>query len=348
HVDGFRFDLAATLCRENGDFKANSAFIKCIYQDPIVSHVKLIAEPWDLGTGGYQAGNFPSPWREWNDRFREDVRRYWRGERGWAGAVATRLAGSSDRFHSRGPLASINYITSHDGMTLSDVVSYANKHNLANGEQNRDGAGCDFSANHGHEGPTDDPAIQQLRARQAKNLVATLLLAQGVPMLQAGDELGRTQAGNNNAYCHDSRQTWVDWAAADERRHAFVRACISLRRRCRLLHRHQFLSGDAGPHGRDVRWLDCEGRDLVGEMWAQTQALGMWLQGEGNGSEMLVACLNPSSEPVRFPWLSALPGEDWSLALATLPGLSLAAVTDAGEVAAHSLVVLTRGVVDAS
>ena len=217
HVDGFRFDLAATLARELHEVDRLSAFFDLIQQDPVVSQVKLIAEPWDVGEGGYQVGNFPALWSEWNGKFRDSVRDYWRGADQTLGEFANRLSGSPDLYASNGrrPLASVNFVTAHDGFTLRDLVSYNDKHNEANGEDNRDGENHNRSWNHGAEGPTDDPGINALRARQQRNFLTTLLLSQGVPMLLAGDEIGRTQQGNNNAYCQDNEISWIDWASAD-------------------------------------------------------------------------------------------------------------------------------------
>ena len=213
HVDGFRFDLASALARELHDVDRLSAFFDIIHQDPILSQVKLIAEPWDLGEGGYQVGNFPPGWAEWNGKYRDVVRRYWAGDNGLLGEFASRLAGSSDLYGQSGrqPYASINFVTAHDGFTLNDLVSYDQKHNEANQEDNRDGTDDNESWNCGAEGPTDDPAIQQLRERQKRNFFATLLLSQGVPMMCGGDEIGRTQGGNNNAYCQDNPISWFDW-----------------------------------------------------------------------------------------------------------------------------------------
>ena len=220
HVDGFRFDLASTLARELFEVDRLGAFFDIIHQDPVLSQVKLIAEPWDVGEGGYQVGNFPVLWTEWNGKYRDCVRRFWKGDGGTASELATRLSGSSDLYQDDGrkPYASINFITCHDGFTLQDLVSYNDKHNEANGEDNRDGANDNNSWNCGVEGPTDDPAIIDLRERQKRNFMATLLLSQGVPMMLGGDELGHTQKGNNNAYCQDNELTWLDWDLDDRQK----------------------------------------------------------------------------------------------------------------------------------
>lgn len=296
-VDGFRLDLATTLGRVRGAFDREAPLFRCIYQDPALAGIKLIAEPWDVGHNGYQAGNFPPPWREWNDRFRDDVRRFWRGD-GSAGTFATRMSGSSDRFAERGPLAAINYVAAHDGMTVADLGSYDRKHNLANGEDGRDGPGCDFSTGHGAEGPSDDPRVCALRRQHRRNLLASVLLAQGVPMLQAGDELGRTQQGNNNAYCHDSPLSWVDWGAADAELQQFVQALISLRKRTSLIRRERFLCGRAGEY-RDVAWLSPGGDELTPTSWHGTTAFVMVLF-VGTHAPGLAMYFNPTGQTVEF------------------------------------------------
>ncbi len=234
HVDGFRFDLAPALAREGGAVEQLGGFFSVVRQDPVLNRVKLIAEPWDIGDGGYQVGNFPLGWAEWNDRYRDAMRAYWRGDGGIIGEFAQRLTGSSDLYGrgGRNPFASVNFIAAHDGFALHDVVSYNDKHNEANGEDNRDGHDHNLSWNHGVEGPTDDPEIMALRERQKRNLLATVLLSQGVPMLLAGDERGRTQQGSNNAYCQDNEISWHDWSpvAGNERLMEFTRTLIQLRR----------------------------------------------------------------------------------------------------------------------
>ena len=264
HVDGFRFDLAATLARNaQGAFERNGAFLSAVRQDPVLSQVKLIAEPWDLGEGGYQLGAFPSGWAEWNDKYRDAVRSYWRGDDGTIGKLAARLSGSSDVFQpsGRGPAASINFVTSHDGFALEDLVSYERKRNDANLEGNRDGSNNNLSSNFGVEGPTNDEKVLALRTRQKRNFLATLLLSQGVPMLSAGDELGRTQRGNNNAYCHDSELSWLDWENTDEALLGFARRLITLRKKHPLLRRRTY------PKPENTAWLSPEGREMTDQDW---------------------------------------------------------------------------------
>jgi isoamylase len=276
HVDGFRFDLATTLAREaNGEFDSHSGFLDVLRQDPVLSRVKLIAEPWDLGPGGYRLGGFPPDWAEWNDKFRDVVRRFWRGDGGLVRELAGRISGSQDVFGHAGrrPWSSVNFVTAHDGFTLRDLVSYERKHNEANGENNRDGSDHNNSANYGVEGETDDPDISALRARQRRNMLTTLLLAQGVPMLLAGDELGNSQGGNNNAYCQDGPIGWIDWNGAPAREGdllALVRHLIRLRREHAALGRRRFLSGNpvSGNGGlRDVTWLVPDGREMTELDW---------------------------------------------------------------------------------
>ncbi len=257
HVDGFRFDLAASLGRATSDFDPFGGFLDAVGQDPVLSQVKLIAEPWDVGQGGYDLGDFPPGWSEWNGRYRDTVRDYWRGTPGTLADFATRLTGSSDLFGGgRRPTASVNLVTVHDGFTLTDLVSYDAKHNEANGENNRDGTTDNRSWNCGVEGPTDDDGVLELRARQRRNLLATLLLSEGVPLLLAGDELGRTQGGNNNAYCQDNAIGWTDWAAADTDLTEFVATLCHLRRGAALFHRGQFLERD------EVAWLRPDGEPM--------------------------------------------------------------------------------------
>ena len=244
HVDGFRFDLASALARELFEVDKLGSFFDIVQQDPVLSQVKLIAEPWDLGEGGYQVGNFPAGWTEWNGRYRDSVRRFWRGDPGQLPELASRLAGSSDLYAPGGrrPYASINFVTSHDGFTLRDLVSYAQRHNEANGEGNRDGEAHNHSANYGAEGPSADPAIETVRQRQVRNFLATLLCSQGVPMITSGDEIGRTQHGNNNAYCKDNEISWLDWrlAAGQEALLRFTRRLVHFRRMHPILHRRTF------------------------------------------------------------------------------------------------------------
>ncbi|MDA8218786.1 MAG: glycogen debranching protein GlgX [Dehalococcoidales bacterium] len=266
HVDGFRFDLAATLAREEHAVDRLSGFFDIVHQDPVISRVKLIAEPWDVGEGGYQVGNFPVLWTEWNGRYRDTVRRFWRGEATIIGELATRLAGSSDLYQNDGrrPTASINFITAHDGFTLNDLVSYDHKHNEANKEENRDGSNDGYSCNYGVEGPTDDPNVVELRERQKRNFLATLLLSQGVPMILGGDEMSRTQGGNNNAYCQDNEISWFNWDL-DERQEQlleFTRRLIAIRKEQPVLRRRKFFAGRR-IHGSDVKdltWFHPDGR----------------------------------------------------------------------------------------
>lgn len=289
HVDGFRFDLASTLARELHDVNRLSAFFDIIHQDPVLSQVKLIAEPWDLGEGGYQVGNFPVGWTEWNGKYRDVVRAYWKGEGGIIGELAYRLTGSSDLYgHSgRMPYASINFITAHDGFTLQDLVTYNVKHNEANGEDNRDGTDTNLSWNCGIEGPVKDPIINTLRRQQKRNMMATLLFSQGVPMILAGDEMGRTQNGNNNAYCMDSAQTWINWDLKDEDKDfiRFVRGLIQVHQAHRVFRRRSFFQGRniRGGGVKDITWVKPDGTEMTDTEWQQSfaQCLGLFLAGEG-------------------------------------------------------------------
>jgi len=274
HVDGFRFDLATTLARELHGYDPGAGFLDAVMQDPVLSRVKMISEPWDIGLGGYQVGNFPPGWAEWNDRFRDTARRFWKGDTHMVGEVASRLTGSADLFQRQGrrPWSSINFVTAHDGFTLNDLVSYNQKHNSDNGENNRDGTDNNLSWNCGVEGPTTDAGINRLRAQQKRNFLATLLLAQGTPMLTAGDEFGRTQRGNNNAYCQDSEISWVDWEGQtddDRALIAFTRLLLGLRRKHPVFRRSKFLTGKpVGDSGlNDVTWLTPDGREMTTADW---------------------------------------------------------------------------------
>jgi isoamylase len=288
HVDGFRFDLAATLARELHEVDRLGAFLDIIHQDPILSQVKLIAEPWDLGEGGYQVGKFPVGWAEWNDKYRDALRSYWKGDGGIIGELAYRITGSSDLYARSGrrPYASINFVTAHDGFTLQDLVSYNSKHNEANGEENRDGTDNNRSWNCGEEGPTDDTEIIQLRARQKRNLIATLFLSQGVPMLLAGDDIGHTQNGNNNAYCQDNEISWLDWdpAHVDTELLAFVQRMIALRKDHPVFRRRNFFQGRKirGADVKDIVWLRPDGQEMTDEEWNQdfARSLGITLSGQ--------------------------------------------------------------------
>lgn len=333
-VDGFRFDLASTLARETHAVSKLSAFFDIIHQDPILSQVKLIAEPWDVGEGGYQVGNFPVLWAEWNGKYRDAVRRYWKGDEGHVREIAYRLAGSPDLYQSTGkrPYASINFVTSHDGFTLNDLVSYNQKHNLANGEENRDGDNNNQSWNCGIEGPTDDRAINALRARQRRNFLATLFLSQGVPMLTAGDEYGRTQQGNNNAYCQDNALSWLSWERTPEQvaLKEFVARLIDLRRAHPIFRRPKFFQGRKirGTEIRDIMWFAPNGCEMTDEEWNHSfvRCLSMLLsgdamdvrdaQGEPIRDNTFLLMLNAHYEEVNF----TLPGQEgvkWELVLDT-------------------------------
>jgi glycogen operon protein len=288
HVDGFRFDLASTLAREEHGVDRLSSFFDVIHQDPVLSEVKLIAEPWDIGEGGYQVGNFPVLWTEWNGKYRDSVRSYWRGDPGEVSELAFRLTGSSDLYGNDGrhAWASINFITAHDGFTLHDLVSYNDKHNEANGEGNRDGHDHNISYNFGVEGETDDPAVRAQREKQKRNFLATLLLSQGVPMLTGGDEMGRTQGGNNNAYCQDNELSWLDWELDESRRDLleFTRRVATLRREHPIFRRRRFFQGTTirGSELEDVKWLRPDGEEMDDEDWGTSfvRGFGMLLGGD--------------------------------------------------------------------
>jgi isoamylase len=334
HVDGFRFDLAATLARELHDVDRLSGFFDVIHQDPVISQVKLIAEPWDVGEGGYQVGNFPVLWTEWNGKYRDAVRRFWKGDMGTHAELGYRLTGSSDLYGNDGrkPNASINFVTAHDGFTLHDLVSYNQKHNEANGEGNQDGANDNESWNCGVEGPTDDPEIVELRERQKRNLLATLLFSQGVPMLCGGDEIGRTQRGNNNAYCQDNEISWYDWRL-DERREtllAFTRRLIDLRQRHPNLRRRKFFQGRPirGSDVKDITWFTPDGTEMTEEDWAAGwqrcfgTRLGEQLgevdeRGELIVDDVMLILLNAHHEPLPFTLPPAREGEIWELVVDT-------------------------------
>ncbi len=300
HVDGFRFDLASTLAREFYEVDRLATFFELVQQDPVVSQVKLIAEPWDVGPGGYQVGNFPPQWTEWNGAYRDTVRDFWRGEPN-LGEFASRIAGSADLYEHSGrrPVASINFVTAHDGFTLRDLVSYEQKHNEANGEDGRDGADDNRSWNHGVEGPTDDAGINQARAQDQRNLLATLLLSQGVPMVLHGDELGRTQQGNNNTYAQDSELSWIDWERVDRPLIEFVAELTRLRREHPSLRRKRFFTGTSvrtgeGERLNDIVWLHPEGRPMEDGDWhGEHRALGMYLNGDG------IAGRDRRGQPIR-------------------------------------------------
>ena len=298
HVDGFRFDLAATLARELHDVDRLSAFFDVIQQDPVISQVKLIAEPWDVGEGGYQVGNFPPLWSEWNGKYRDTARDYWRGEDRTLGDFANRFTGSSDLYATTGrkPSASINFITAHDGFTLRDLVSYNEKHNEANGEDSRDGESHNRSWNCGAEGPTEDPEVNALRARQQRNFLATLFLSQGIPMLLGGDEMGRTQGGNNNAYCQDNEISWFDWEHVDEGLLEFTARLIGLRREHPVFRRRRWFLGTRirGEGVRDIGWFRPDGELMSDEDWSHgfAKSLGVFLNGDA------IPSLDPRGERV--------------------------------------------------
>jgi glycogen debranching enzyme GlgX len=279
HVDGFRFDLAAALARQFYEVDRLSAFFEIIHQDPVLSQVKLVAEPWDIGKGGYQVGNFPVRWAEWNGRYRDTVRDYWRGQSGGISDLAYRLTGSSDLYQGDGrrPSASINFVTCHDGFTLRDLVSFNEKHNDANGEDNRDGSDDNRSWNCGVEGDTEDEQVLELRARQVRNFLATVLLSQGCPMISHGDELGQTQAGNNNAYCQDNELTWIDWENADQQLIDWTRRLIKLRSEQPVLHRQKFFVGAVGRGTRrkDLVWVRPDGQEMKDPNWRNRSLLSV-------------------------------------------------------------------------
>jgi glycogen operon protein len=331
HVDGFRFDLATVLGREAAGFNAHAAIFKALRAEPALAYVKLIAEPWDMGLGGYQLGHFPPGWSEWNDRYRDTARAFWRGDGGKLGEFAERFAGSSDLFRHNGrkPTAGVNFVTAHDGMTLNDLVSYNERHNEANLENNGDGHNNDLSWNCGVEGPTDDAAIVGLRRRQMRNFLATLFLSQGVPMLQAGDEFGRTQRGNNNAYCQDNEVSWVDWRLRSTNHDLleFVRLLAQLRRLHAEFRRETFLKGAASRTGvKDVTWLNVRGTEMTQSEWqdANQRTLGIWF-GERTGSaEHLLLLVNASDSEHSFG-LPAAPADGPWICLFDTAAVSLTA-----------------------
>jgi glycogen operon protein len=359
HVDGFRFDLGTILAREPGGFDTHNGFMKACMQDPVLDKVKLIAEPWDCGPGGYQVGGFPAGWAEWNDKFRDTVRDFWRGEATPA-VLAPRLCASPDAFAHRGrqPWASVNFVTAHDGFTLNDLVSYNEKHNEANGEENRDGHSHNRSWNHGAEGATDDEAILGLRKRQMKNILATLLLSQGTPMLLAGDEFARTQNGNNNAYCQDNELSWLDWNHDDraERLILFVKRLTSLRHRYPILRQKRFLSGvyNEDLEVKDVSWISATGKEMAEAEWndSNTRCFGMLLDGRaqqtgirqrGHEATLLIV-FNSWQDVVKFTLPGTNGGGEWSLLADTnmpdLPEGSRFPIGHPYEVTGRSLLLL--------
>ncbi|MBV8134389.1 MAG: glycogen debranching protein GlgX [Deltaproteobacteria bacterium] len=363
HVDGFRFDLATALARGSEHFDRCGNFLSAVGQDPVLSKVKLIAEPWDLGEGGYRLGGFPPGWSEWNGKFRDCVRDYWRGADETLAEFASRFTGSSDLFEGsgRGPYASINFVTAHDGFTLRDLVSYNDKHNEANGEDNRDGESNNRSWNCGVEGPSDDPAVLALRARQVRNLLVSLLLSQGVPMILAGDEIGRTQLGNNNAYCQDNELSWLDWNAADSALLEYTRSLVALRKKHRLFRRRSWFRGHpvraGGP--KDIEWFKPDGTEMSAEDWnvGFAKSLGVYLNGrsipdlDADGrrvlDDTLYVIFNAHYEPLDFVIPDLDWGKSWQRILDTATtalegtGLRCAAGT-AIYVGARSTVILRR------
>ena len=362
HVDGFRFDLAATLAREFYEVDKLSAFFELVQQDPIVSQVKLIAEPWDIGPGGYQVGNFPPQWTEWNGKYRDTVRDFWRGEPSTLGELASRLTGSSDLYEDTGrrPVASINFVTAHDGFTLRDLVSYNEKHNDENGEDGKDGTDDNRSWNSGVEGASDDPAIETLRGRQERNFLATLLLSQGVPMVLHGDELGRTQNGNNNTYAQDSEISWVHWDRADQGLIEFTAAIARLRREHPTFRRARFFDGRPIVRGQgeplaDVEWVKPDSKPMTPEDWESGfgRTIGMWLNGQGihgvdvRGERVIDVCFlvyySAHDEPVELTLPDSDHGAAWDVIVDTagdhVDGAALAAGSTC-SVNAHTFLVL--------
>ena len=352
HVDGFRFDLASALARELHDVDRLSAFFDLVQQDPVVSQVKLIAEPWDVGEGGYQVGNFPPLWSEWNGKYRDTVRDFWRGQPSTLPEFASRLSGSSDLYETSGrrPVASINFVTCHDGFTLADLVSYDRKHNKANGEGGADGTDDNRSWNCGAEGPTADQAVRDLRARQQRNLLATLFCSQGVPMLLAGDELGRTQGGNNNAYCQDNEVSWVDWSLADS--HAdlleFARELAVFRREHPVFRRRRFFRGGDGGDGlADIAWLTPSGREVADQDWKTPYARAMMVFLNGNAitepgprgepvrDDTFLILLSANQDPVTFTLPGPRLGRCWAVTLDSAAGQAAEGSTAEGGAAEH-------------
>jgi glycogen operon protein len=365
HVDGFRFDLASTLAREFYDVDRLSAFFDLVQQDPVISQVKLIAEPWDIGEGGYQVGNFPGLWTEWNGQYRDTVRDYWRGEPATLNEFASRLTGSSDLYEATGrrPSASINFVTAHDGFTLADLVSYNEKHNEANGEDNRDGESHNRSWNCGVEGDTDNPEVLALRARQMRNILATLMISQGTPMISHGDEIGRTQGGNNNVYCQDSEIAWMDWSLCETNADlmAFARTVTSLRRDHPVFRRRRFFDGKLIRSGdddiRDIAWLTTAGLQMTPQDWnSGFQSVAVFLNGDAipapnsRGERVVddtfLLCFNAHSDPVEFTAAEGDYAAEWTAAFDTAAATgSTDLVVKAGEtfsLQGRSVVVLRK------
>jgi glycogen operon protein len=362
HVDGFRFDLAASLAREFYDVDRLSSFFDLVQQDPVVSQVKLIAEPWDVGPGGYQVGNFPPQWSEWNGKYRDTVRDFWRGEPGTVGEFAARLTGSADLYEnsSRRPFASINFVTAHDGFTLRDLVSYNEKHNEANGDDNSDGESFNRSWNCGIEGDTDDATVRALRARQQRNFLTTLFLSQGVPMLLHGDELGRTQQGNNNGYCQDNELSWIHWDKVDDALLAFTRRLADLRRDHPIFRRRRFFDGRPVRRGDklpDIAWFMPDGQEMTEDDWESGfgRAIAVYLNGDGipdtdaRGQRMaddsFLLCFSAHDEAIEF----TVPGPDycpaWKIIVDTMDDSVVDAAVTPGQaisVGPRAIVVLQR------
>jgi isoamylase len=364
HVDGFRFDLAATLARQFHEVDRLSAFFDLVQQDPVVSQVKLIAEPWDVGDGGYQVGNFPPLWTEWNGKYRDTVRDFWRGEKYTMAEFASRLTGSSDLYQddSRRPLASINFVTAHDGFTLRDLVSYNDKHNEANGEGGKDGESHNRSWNCGVEGATDDGEVLKLRARQQRNFLTTLLISQGVPMIAHGDELGRTQSGNNNVYCQDNEIAWVDWKLTDQQKDllAFTRSLVKLRNNHPVLRRRRFFHGDTGVDGLgDLVWFTPKGTEMQNGDWTRddARAVAVFLNGEAISEpdprgepvvdDSFLVLLNSNYQPLDFLLPPKEYGANWTVVVDTSTaqggaGSEPRAASSIIRLEARSTLVLTR------
>ena len=333
HVDGFRFDLGTILARENTGFDQSSGFLHVCQQDPVLNSVKLIAEPWDCGPGGYQVGGFPPGWAEWNDKFRDEVRCFWKGDEGMAAALAARMSASADMFNQRGrkPWATVNFVTAHDGFTLRDTVSYNDKHNEANGEDNNDGNSNNHSWNHGVEGETDEASINEIRRRSMRNIMATLILSQGTPMMVAGDEFGRTQGGNNNAYCQDNEISWLDWDIPEWGRHqlGLVQQLTRLRHKYPILRRGRFFTGQSivGEDVKDVTWINASGAEMQGGDWGdpRMKCFGMLIDGRAQATGIrkpgmdvtMLLVLNAHHDMVTFTLPDCTNGKAWDVVLDT-------------------------------
>jgi glycogen operon protein len=360
HVDGFRFDLAPVLTRDYPDGR-RSAFLDLIHQDPVISKTKLIAEPWDATSGGYRLGHFPTLWSEWNDKYRDGVRDFWRGEEWTLADFALRFTGSSDLygFAGRRPVASVNFITSHDGFTMRDLVSYDAKHNEANDEDNRDGTDNNRSWNSGAEGPTEDDGIVALRKRRARAMLTTLMLSQGVPMLAGGDEIGRTQQGNNNAYCQDNEISWYDWTGADTEMLDYTRELIRIRREHPAFRRRRWFEGRSvtGSDMDDIAWYNTDGSLMSDDAWQRgyAKSLAVYLNGRGIATsdergervvdDSFLVLLNAHSEPVRFTMPEELADLEWEIMLYSAMGLAAPLPIESpetGDVGEWSVVLLRK------